>query len=305
LRAETIGQSPAVWLSNPAKPDANDHHWLFKPVEIHANGERQGGDWAEKVVAEIARELQIPTAEIELAVRDGVAGSISRNVKPEFWDMWSGRLWLDADPAVGYSSALATKSKRIRGSSVGYDLPSISTVLNAVGPVSGFEFTKDMTGFQVFVGYLLLDALVANRDRHEDNWAVVVPAVGDFEPRMSALFDNAGSLGYQLNDDGRHRILNEDGGLARWAARGTAWRFHSPTAATPVSLVELAIQALQMSGNGADLPWLSRIESLSSEALDSILDRMPEMSEAARIFAREIVLMNLERIRDGYRNVAA
>lgn len=30
-----------------------------------------------------------------------------------------------------------------------------------------------MTGFDVFVGYLLLDALVAKRDRHEQDWAVL------------------------------------------------------------------------------------------------------------------------------------
>ena len=37
-------------------------------------------------------------------------------------------------------------------------------------PVEGIQ-----SGVEVFAGYLLLDALIGNTDRHHENWAVMVP----------------------------------------------------------------------------------------------------------------------------------
>lgn len=303
VRSETIGQSPAEWLRNPEEDAKSDHHWLFKPVEIHSNGTQQGGDWAEKIAYELAKFLDIPSAEIELAVRDGVLGSISRNVIPQYWDMWSGRLWLDANPHASYLSAQATKSKRTGGASAGYSLENIHPSLAKVAPPPGHAYSASMSGFEVFCGYLMLDALIANRDRHEDNWGVIAATVGPFEPALGRAFDHAGSLGYQLTDESRRSILDRVGGVAHWVSRGTAWRFES-SAETPISLVELARQAAEYVGKPSELRWLDRLDCLTPAVVDAILDRVTVMSVASRMFAREVILTNAERIRDGYRNIA-
>ena len=306
VRTETIGQSPAVWIRDPKKDDDSDHHWLFKPVEVHSNGTQQGGDWAEKIAGELATFLGIPCAVIELAVRDGVLGSISRNVIPRYWSMWSGRLWLDADPRLPYRSGGATKSKRKGGASAGYSIESIHTALEGVGPPLGESSTDLMSGFEVFSGYLLLDALIANRDRHEDNWGVVEPTLSGPEgSRLSKTFDQAGSLGYQLTDEGRLKILNAPGGLAKWVTNGTAWRFESEAGARPVSLVELARLAAEYVGNPSDLQWLARLDSLTPSVVSDMLNRATAMSVVSRTFAKEVILTNAERIRDGYRNSAS
>jgi hypothetical protein len=304
VRRETIGQTPTEWLAQPDGSKSTDNHWLFKPVEVHSNGTRQGGDWAEKLASEIARVLGLPAAEVELASRNGIDGSISCNVIPELREMWTGGLWLDANPDVAYLSSTATKSQRVGGASRGYTLENIRTALDGVGPPQGTAVGTENTGFETFAGYLMFDALIANRDRHEDNWGVITEPIGAQEPRLSAAFDHAGSLGYQLTDEGRSRILAEHDGVKRWVDRGTAWRFFSDSGPA-IGLVELARQAAAMDGEPSELHWLSKMDSLSPAVIDDVLGRMSEMSEVARTFVREVLLTNAERIRNGYRNSPA
>jgi hypothetical protein len=302
VRTETVGSSAAVWITDPAGAGSAADRWLFKPVEVHANGTIQGGDWAEKAVQEIARVLGIPTADIELAERDGVRGSISRNVIPELWDMWMGSLWLDADPAVAYSSAVNTSSKRAGPATGGYSLDNIHRALVEVGPPPGFDEVADLSGFDVFCHYLFLDALVANRDRHEDNWGVMTPTIAPSRAALGPAFDNAGSLGYQLTDTKRGTMLGTDGAMERWVGRGSAWRFDvTPTR----SLVELAAEAANMVGVAADFPLLDRLDVLTPDFVGSVINAIPGMSEVSRRFACEVIMINVGRIRDGYRNVAA
>jgi hypothetical protein len=44
-----------------------------------------------------------------------------------------------------------------------------------------------MSAYDVFCGYLVLDALVANSDRHDHNWAVFLPpTLQDERPALAA-----------------------------------------------------------------------------------------------------------------------
>ena len=70
---EPGGAVPKLWLL-----DDHDRRWLFKPVKTHQNGHRQGEDWSEKAAAELATRLAIPCAQVELAVRGELEGSIDR-----------------------------------------------------------------------------------------------------------------------------------------------------------------------------------------------------------------------------------
>lgn len=302
VRTETIGQSPAEWIADSSEPPGE---WLFKPVKLYENGLRQGGDWAEKVVGELARVLRIPNASIELAIRGSQEGSISRNVVPPLFDMWSGRLWLDADQRVSYSSAANTNSRRMGPASTGYSLLNIQTSLVGVGPPPDFEPTSAMSGFEVFCAYLLLDALAANRDRHEDNWGVVQPTLHSGSPMLAPLFDNAGSVGYQLSDANRTAILGQPEGIRNWVLKGSAWRFDERPSGVFYSLVELALNACSLLEPPARHRWFERLDLLNRDELEAIVDQIPGMSVASRTFAVEVIMTNAGRIRDGYRTIAA
>lgn len=57
-----------------------------------------------------------------------------------------------------------------------------------------------LTAFEAFTGYLVLDALVANQDRHEENWAVLRPLPGGGEVTLAGSYDHGSSLAFNLTD---------------------------------------------------------------------------------------------------------
>jgi hypothetical protein len=87
---EPAGLDEKCWLT-----DTSGQDWLFKPVTVHAsNGVIQGEDWAEKLSAEMGALLGVPTAKVELAIRDGRRGSISLDLKPDGWELHAGAVLL-------------------------------------------------------------------------------------------------------------------------------------------------------------------------------------------------------------------
>jgi hypothetical protein len=58
---------------------------------------------------------------------------------------------------------------------------------------------------------------VANQDRHDRNWAVLERAEARARRRVAASFDHTSSLGFNLLDTARERILGMPGGIESWA----------------------------------------------------------------------------------------
>jgi hypothetical protein len=73
-------------------------------------------------------------------------------------------------------------------------------------PVVGIASAND-----IFAGYLMLDALVGNTDRHHENWAVVLSMPRSMEDaaangrrvELAPTFDHASCLGFNLRDEER------------------------------------------------------------------------------------------------------
>lgn len=231
---------------------------------------------------------------------------MSRNVRTADWDMHTGRLWLDANPEVNYADSRARLSQRRGGASEGHTLESIRRALEEVAAPPAFT-VPSMDAMDVFVGMMLLDALIANRDRHEENWAVLVPSVGDGTARLSPAYDQEGSLGYQLDDSYRSAVLSgaRSGGVIGWVGKGTAWRYSTPPGTPEVSLVTAALLA-GMDRTPAVLEfWMDRVESLNRDTVTDLFSRFDGMSDVSRRFAVEVVMTNQERIRNEYRTIVA
>ena len=199
LGTEQGGSEGAQWLT-----DADDRHWLHKNVEIKEDN-RQGEDWAEVTSTALAELLGIPVAKTRLCRRDGVDGSLSLSVRPGRFDLWSGgELLVDTYPDSGYDPSVKKAGGVIRP---GHSLLRIREALRrATPPESAPAACAD--GYDCFVGYLLLDAIVANQDRHEENWAVLVPRVGNEAPMLSPSFDHGSALGFGLWDKKRTTLLD-------------------------------------------------------------------------------------------------
>jgi len=148
-----------------------------------------------------------------------------------------------------------------------------------------------------FVGYLMLDALVGNTDRHHENWGVVlkptlVPALEEgaesqvrFHLSLAPTFDHGSSLGRELLEDRARQILADPQGMSRYFRKATGGIFENELAnkgLSPLALVEL----IAASYPELVRPWRNRIEVLPEDFAEPLLVGVPTscMSEASREF---------------------
>lgn len=140
---------------------------------------------------------------------------------------------------------------------------------------------------------LVLDAWIANRDRHDENWSVLYPHDPSSSTLLCGAYDQAGSLGFKLRDDKLRDILRT-GGVRAWAARGTAWRYEND--GTPDTLVALACKALAAVPSPVKDHWLGALANVDDASVKELLRRIPVLSDPARTFAFELLVINKERL---------
>lgn len=292
VNQEPIGREEKLWVREPgASSRSRERDWLFKPVIIKS-GHRQGEDWAEKIVSELGGLMGVPCAEIRFAVRDGRPGSLSRNVAPDEWNLVSGSILL---------SELIENYQEGRLSPPGRPGHSPKTVCQALSSCEPAPGVAGLGAFEVFAGYLELDAWVANRDRHDENWAVLVTtALPERRCRLAASFDHASSLGFGERDHTRAQLL-QSGKISSWARKGTAVRFEhdpsSPKSDIP-SLVTTADLALALAGARARAHWMQRLAAVSREEIQNLILRTPNLSDVTASFILELLTINRERLLD-------
>ncbi len=283
---ETSGAGAKYWLLEPG----TEERWLFKSVTIK-QGHVHGEDWAEKAVAHLAGLLGVPGARIEMAEFRGAPGCISADLRPHDHELQPGQVLLEERRAPGYVHQLGRDHP-------GHSLQNIAAALEHALPPPGCAPPFEATAFDVFAGYLVLDAWVANRDRHDNNWAVLRPITRQGGPiRLCGSYDHANSLGFNVPDEKRSLLLAQRGGVARWCGRGYADRFER-VGGRRLSLVDLAVQALGLCSKAAAAHWRQQLEDVDSGEVRDILARVPRMSEAARNFAYKIQEVNRGRILD-------
>lgn len=280
--AEPAGLDEKDWLRDPATKTK----WLFKPVTVH-EGWSQGEDWAEKIASELAIELGVPCARVELATREGRRGSISRNLRPSKWAMHSG-----SDLLAGIVAGYQPK-KRGRA---GHTLGNIAILLEPCAVPPDSTLPEWFTAMDVFAGYMTLDALIANQDRHEQNWSVLQSPTSEPDA-LAGSYDHASSLGFNLRDSERERRLRDDA-VEAWARRGRATRFEHPPGSRAPALTTHAATALRGVDPHVRDFWLERVIGLSDDTVTAIVEAVPDLSQATRTFVTELVRINRRRIHD-------
>jgi hypothetical protein len=282
---ETVGVEAKYWVEEPDTCTG----WLFKSVTVK-NGHVHGEDWAEKAVSELARLIGAPCARVELAVRCGKSGCISADLRPSGYELQHGQVLLEERQALGYSHGTGKVHP-------GHTIENIRLVLQDALAPPWPELEFEASAYDVFAGYLMLDAWVANRDRHDNNWAVLRPVVASGEPlRLCGSYDHAGGLGFNLTEE---RLLIELQRVTTWCRKGTAWRFDPGPAAKEIpTLVDLAARALRVASPEARQYWPERLGEIDNDLVLALLERVPRMSDLARTFAGKVLEVNRRRILD-------
>ncbi len=137
---------------------------------------------------------------------------------------------------------------------------------------------------------LVLDALIGNTDRHEENWGVVEPQEAR---RLSPSFDHASSLGFLLSDSQkRQRLESRD---RNFTPEGFADRARTKFAASPHA-VDVVRGIRKSDGDAIVDRWL-RVGGGVDELAEPIW-RVPErrMSTTSKAFAERLLRRNYDRL---------
>jgi hypothetical protein len=153
-----------------------------------------------------------------------------------------------------------------------------------------------LSAFEVFAGYLVLDALVANQDRHVQNWAVLRPLPGAGRIALAPSFDHGSSLAFNLTDHRRALLLDRDG-VAAFCARARAQRFDAGGDGR-LTLVTLAAKALDRCSEAARERWLEALGRLTDEQLTGAVTTVPELSDPVRSLTSAMLITNRRRLLD-------
>ena len=282
-QSETVGTKDKFWYEGRGK--------LFKLV--HGAGE----DWAEKVCAEVARTLGLPHAEYDLAIWD--AGD-KLGVASSNFCIPNGELILGNELlSEVYPDYETPGVSRFRQSA--HTVGRVLDVLKKYEPATPLGWAApawagDALG--TFVGYLLLDALVGNTDRHHENWGFVRTRDGLL--RLAPTFDHASSLGCHILDSERGaRLKSKDKNydVAAYAAKARSALYADEHDGKPLKTLDAFVSVAQrapVAGRG----WIQRLEDVPFGDLAILIDNVPRerITEPSAEFAQQVMAANLQRI---------
>ena len=284
---EQLGTKPKFWFS-----DENSNRYLFK--SNRSEGENATGeDWSEKVVSEICKLLTLPHARYEFATWKGQHGVASLRFVPA-----GGRLVAGNEVLVRIDKAYPKeKFYRVRQHTLRVVL-SIMKLDTILPPLEWNAIGSLVSALDVFIGYLVLDAWVANQDRHHENWGFIVTPERTIH--LSPTFDHASSLGWNETDEARtERLTTRDSrrNMDRYVERALSAFFSTPTSNKPLSTLEVFKEASKLRPQ-AGRAWLERVSQISDNDVNAIFDQIPidRISDAAKNFAMKMLELNRKRL---------
>lgn len=267
---EQLGSKPKFWVL------LDDKRWLFKEARPNT-----GEDWAEKAAAEIAKSLGIKAATVELAEYAGRRGCISLN----FVNVAAGEALVHGNEILAMRVTGYDKGKTFRQSD--HTLENIDAAIRGLFP--GEQSNDILTEL---AGYMVLDALIGNTDRHHENWGLLARLQS--EPRVLTLsvapsFDHASSLGRELLDERRHELLTA-GRVGWYVGKGRGGMFRGADerhGENPLRFVQVAARAYPLFFR----PSLERVAAFEASEVHRIFEELPteRASESAKRFAEAMI----------------
>jgi hypothetical protein len=148
-----------------------------------------------------------------------------------------------------------------------------------------------------FAGYLVFDALIANTDRHHQNWALLKRQAGSqTENRLAPSFDHASSLGREMVDNRRLLLLRQKR-IPEYISKGWGAVYLETLGESKVSPMDLVIRLAPKMPELFE-PWLKRIGNVTNDGVHSIVEQVPAgwMSTAQREFAVTLICQSRDQL---------
>lgn len=279
---EQLGTKAKIWVNYDSKL-----------CLLKIGRQNTGENWAEKVACELCKLLNLPHAHYELAVWKGQNCVLSESIIPE-----NGRLVL-ANELLSriHKGYPASQIRKVRDYTFGRikALFDSNQYLLPKGWVTTHEDVR--TAYDVFIGYLMLDAWIANQDRHHENWGVI--SYGG-EIYLAPTYDHAASLGQNEVDENRISRLNTRDSawhIEAYAKRARSAIYEKPGDKNPLLTVKLFELIAQENRKGAKV-WLDLLEKITEQQCTAIFERIPPnmISESGIKFALKLLAINKQRL---------
>jgi len=294
LRAEDIeylGTKRKFWFT------IEDDRYLFK-AEERGTGE----DWAEKVVCELAGLLGLPHVEYELAHEYEGAMAIQPGVIcPTF--VPRPLILVLGNQLLYFSDQSYPKDVEHKYGIRQYTVDAVAEVVSILQPPApgwmAWAPAGITTALGVFIGYVMLDAWVANQDRHHQNWGAIW-----LEPelRLAPTFDHGASLARNISDEERKERLStrdQTRSVEHFAGRARSGFYATPQDSKTMPALEVFRQFASRDQEAARI-WLGKLAEISQVAVNAILAEIPpqRMSPVTREFTLKLLIINQSRLLD-------
>lgn len=287
---EDLGSKPKFWFMMSGEKV----RFLFK-----ADDRGTGEDWAEKISCELCSLLGIPHVHYEMAwqVETGRPGVVCQSCirSPEVLIL-ANQLLVAADPKYPVD--------RPRYKAEKHTIEAAVEVLAGIGTPASEWCDNLPAGIQsaldVFVGYLMLDAWIANQDRHHENWAAILL---NNELRLSPTFDHGAALARNITDDEREkRLSTRDAGygIAAFAKKAKS-AFYSDASPERTLTTHDAWRTISSYAPHASCVWLERLRAVDDSMVRKILLEVPpeRLTDVGREFTAELLKANRSLLLDG------
>ncbi|HVA47719.1 MAG TPA: hypothetical protein VNH11_15220 [Pirellulales bacterium] len=126
------------------------------------------------------------------------------------------------------------------------------------------------SALELFAGYVMLDAWIANQDRHHENWA----ALRDDEMRLAPTYDHGAGLARNLTDEERReRLTTRDKNriVAAFAERARSAFYATPTDSRPLGTLDAFKAFGRITPTGA-AAWLDHLSKVNFDDVWAILE---------------------------------
>ncbi|MBE4200895.1 hypothetical protein HJ090_00920 [Vibrio parahaemolyticus] len=287
---EQLGTKEKFWF----RFKGGNVRWLFK-----YSRENTGEHWSEKVAEQLCKELGIPHVSYEMAQMNERYGIVSPNVIPENCRMIMGNEVLHKDSPSTYPKPVKDTQQfvRIKEHTVQRVLGCFD--LSGVLPPKDWDSIKGLNAGDVFCGYLMLDALISNQDRHHENWAIVIDSETK-ERYLCETYDHAASLGRELLDTEREdRLKTNDKNrkVEKFVQKARSELFKLKTDRKPLLTIDAFFISVEKREH-AKIFWLERLRALTDDKIRAIFNNIPTevISDVARTFSLQMVLENKKKV---------
>lgn len=278
-------------LKSTTEHQGTKYKFWTQDNELFKEGKVQGENWAELIAYNITTLLAIPSAEYKPAKlktpnKKPKLGTLS----PNFINTANGERLINANELLAsWLGSKYDKSKTYKQKD--YTFFTATNLIN------------NTTCIKNFIGYLLFDTLIANQDRHHENWGFIFASQSG-ELSLSPTYDHGASLACRMREKERKQRMttNDTQYSVKFFANKAKTPFYNKERLLKTyQIAELCIMRFPKESSY----WIEKISCLSHEQLLNVINNISNewMSATEKEFTLSLLLYNQQYLKELPRNV--